>query len=70
MLLPDPRNEAPITCIGDMPLKLVELPPAAARRFVEDMRALHTEPNAIKQDEIAARQLWLWPPEIKSKRYA
>ncbi len=27
-----------------------------SRRFVEDMRAFHAEPNAIKRDEIAARQ--------------
>ena len=40
-----------------MPLKSIELPPAAARRFIEDMRAFHAEPNAIKQDEIATRQL-------------
>jgi hypothetical protein len=37
--------------------KFIELPPAVARRFVEDMRAFHAEPNAIKRDEIAARQL-------------
>ena len=40
-----------------MPLKPIELPPAVARRFVDDMRAFHAEPNAIKRDEIAARQL-------------
>ena len=40
-----------------MPHKPIELPPAVARRFVEDMRAFHAEPNAIKRDEIAARQL-------------
>jgi hypothetical protein len=40
-----------------MPLKPIELPPAVARRFVEDMHAFHAEPNAIKRDEIAARQL-------------
>jgi hypothetical protein len=28
-----------------------------SRRFVEDMRAFHAEPNAMKRDEIAARQL-------------
>jgi hypothetical protein len=39
-----------------MPI-FIELPPAVARRFVEDMRAFHAEPNAIKRDEIAARQL-------------
>jgi hypothetical protein len=44
-----------------MPRKTIELPPAVARRFVEDMRAFHAEPNAIKRDEIAARQLHaLW----------
>ena len=40
-----------------MPLKPIELPPAVARRFVNDMRAFHAEPNAIKRDEIAGRQL-------------
>jgi hypothetical protein len=40
-----------------MPLKQIELPPAVARRFVDDMRAFHAEPNAIKRDEIAGRQL-------------
>ena len=33
------------------------LPPAVARRFVDEVRAFHTEPNAIKRDEIAGR--WL-----------
>jgi hypothetical protein len=32
-------------------------PPPVARRFVDDMRAFHSEPNAIERDEIAARQL-------------
>jgi hypothetical protein len=35
----------------------LDLPPEVARRFVVDMRAFHAEPNAIKRDEIAARQL-------------
>jgi hypothetical protein len=39
-----------------MPAKPMELPAAVARRFVDDMRAFHAEPNAIKRDEIAARQ--------------
>src|SRR5579864_3520592 len=39
-----------------MPPKPIELPPAVAR-LVEDMRVFHAEPNATKQDEIAARQL-------------
>jgi hypothetical protein len=38
-------------------LKPLELPPEVARRFFEDMRAFHREPNPIKRDEIAARQL-------------
>ena len=38
-----------------MPSKPIELPPAAARRFVEDMRAFFKETNQIKRDEIAAR---------------
>jgi hypothetical protein len=37
--------------------KLLDLPPAVARAFVEDMRAYFAEPNQIKRDEIAARQL-------------
>ena len=28
-----------------------------ARAFVADMRAFHAEPNTIRRDEIAARQL-------------
>jgi len=35
----------------------MNLPPDIARRFVEDIEAFYAEPNAIKQDEIAARQL-------------
>jgi hypothetical protein len=35
--------------------KPIELPAAVACRFVEEMRAFHAEPNAIKQDEIASR---------------
>jgi hypothetical protein len=41
-----------------MPRKQLEVPPAVARAFVKDMRAFFAEPNAIKRDEIAARQLW------------
>jgi hypothetical protein len=40
-----------------MPRKELELPPAVARRFIEDMLAYFAEPNSIKRDEIAARQL-------------
>jgi hypothetical protein len=35
----------------------IEIPPAAAHRFVADMQAYHAEPNGHKRDEIAARQL-------------
>ena len=42
-----------------MPRKPIEIPPAAARSFVKDMRAYHATNNSIKKDEIAARQAWL-----------
>lgn len=35
----------------------VVLPPSAAAGFVRDMRAFLAEPDAIKRDKIAARQL-------------
>lgn len=37
--------------------KPLELPPAVAGRFVEDMCAFFAEKNTIKADEIAARRL-------------
>jgi hypothetical protein len=37
--------------------KPLEVSPEVARRFFEDMRAFHREPNPIKRDEIAARHL-------------
>jgi hypothetical protein len=37
-----------------MPRKRLEVPPDVAKAFLTDMRAYHTEPNAIKRDEIAA----------------
>jgi hypothetical protein len=37
--------------------KQIEYRPPVARRFAKDMRAFHAEPNSIKRDEIAARQL-------------
>jgi hypothetical protein len=40
-----------------MPRKPLELPPAVARRFVEDMRAYFAEPNSIKRDSNAGRQM-------------
>jgi hypothetical protein len=35
----------------------LEIPPEISKRFVHDMQAFFAEGNAIKQDEIAARQL-------------
>jgi hypothetical protein len=40
-----------------MPRKPIELPPAVARRFVEDMCAFFAEPNRIKRDRIAGRPI-------------
>jgi hypothetical protein len=40
-----------------MAVKPIELPPAVARRFVDDMRALPCREDAIKRDGVAARQL-------------
>ena len=37
--------------------KPLDLPPAVARAFVNDMRAYFAEENRYKQDEIALRQL-------------
>ncbi len=42
-----------------MPRKPIELPPAIARRFVDDMHAFYAEPNPIKRDEIAGRQMFV-----------
>ena len=42
-----------------MPRKPIELPPEVARSFIKDMRAYFAEKDAIKRDEIAARQAWL-----------
>jgi hypothetical protein len=37
--------------------KPLDLPMQVAKQFVKDMRAFHAEANAIKRDEIVARQL-------------
>jgi hypothetical protein len=47
--------------------KPIELPPAVARRFVDDMRAFHAETNAIKADEIAVRQLHALKQHYRAK---
>jgi hypothetical protein len=47
----------------------LDLPPDVARRFVEDMKAFFAEENALKRDEIAARQLHaLRPYELPRQR--
>jgi hypothetical protein len=46
-----------------VPRKPIELPPAVAKAFVKDMRAFFAEENAIKRDEIAARQLHVLIPK-------
>jgi hypothetical protein len=55
-----------------MPRKEIELPPTVARAFVKDMRAFFNEKDAIKADEIAARQLRALrpysPPQAKKLR--
>lgn len=50
-----------------MPRKPLELPPAVARAFVLDMCAFFAEPNAIRRDEIAARQLHPLKQHYKGK---
>ncbi len=40
-----------------MPHKPIEIPPEVAEAFVADMRAFYAEPNPIKRDEIAGRQM-------------
>lgn len=51
------RTRWQYTYLQHMTSKPIELPPAVARRFVEDMRAFHAEKNSVKADGIAARQL-------------
>jgi hypothetical protein len=53
-----------------MASKPIDLPPVVARAFIKDMRASFAENDAIKRDEIAARQLRALrdynPPRAKS----
>lgn len=55
-MTPDSQLEV-TTLYLRMPLKPIELSPAVSRRFFEDMSAFHAKPNAIKREEVAARQL-------------
>ena len=40
-----------------MTRKPLDLPMKAAKSFMKDLKLYHAEPNAIRRDEIAARQL-------------
>ena len=40
-----------------MPREPIEIPAEVAEAFVADMRAFYAEPNPIKRDEIAGRQM-------------
>jgi hypothetical protein len=51
-----------------MPRKPLELPPEIAKAFRADMRAYMAEPNQIKRDEIAIRQLYALSPYCRSKK--
>ena len=42
-----------------MPQKPLDVPGPVAKAFLADLRAFHAESNAIKRDEIAARQAWI-----------
>jgi hypothetical protein len=57
-----------------MARKPLDPPMQVVKQFVKDMRAYHAEPDAIKRDEIAARQLHALrscnPPRAKKLRLA
>ena len=40
-----------------MPRKPIEIPSAAAKAFVKDMRAFHAAKTGLEKDEVAVRQL-------------
>ena len=52
-----PQKRPGIAYIVVMPSKPLDLPMQVAKAFIKDMKAFHAEPNAIKRDEIASRQL-------------
>jgi len=55
-----------------MSRRSINVPATVARAFMRDMRLFFAEPNAIKRDEIAARQLSALrpynPPRAKKLR--
>ena len=44
--------------------KQLEIPPAAAKAFVRDMKAFFKAKSQLKQDEIAARQCFALEPYL------
>jgi hypothetical protein len=38
--------------------KPIDMPPAVAKAFVQDMRAFFATTSSFEQDEIASRQVW------------
>jgi hypothetical protein len=51
------QQPRPRTHVQPMPRKPIQLPPAVARRFMEDLRAFFAEESPIKRDAIAGRQM-------------
>jgi hypothetical protein len=51
-----------------MPQKQLEVSAAVARAFAKDMRAYFAAPNAVKRDEIAARQAWALGEHLPGKK--
>jgi hypothetical protein len=52
-----PSSAAKMLIFAPMPRKPLDLPMRIAKAFIKDMRAFHAEPNEIKRDEIAGRQM-------------
>jgi hypothetical protein len=48
--------------------KPLDVPGHVAKAFLADLRAFHAEPNAIKRDEIAARQARLLNQHLKPSK--
>jgi hypothetical protein len=48
--------------------KPIVLPPKVVMVFLADLRAFHSEPNAIKRGRIAARQAWLINQHLKPNK--
>jgi hypothetical protein len=48
-----------------MSRKPLDVPGHVAKAFLADLRAFHAEADALKRDEIAARQAWLLNQHLK-----